>query len=1032
MAATAQMQWTLSEHESQATLKAWRDNLMCFLSQEEIFRPFLLPGVTWGKKTKRNPFRSFTGSDAASKTTILELILLRIAVFAPVLSRHTIVKNSTSLNCIWDSLCLYYGLDNFSEPNVSLAQSSHQQSCKLYSGQYQTAPVPQETAQVQQDTIEHSENAPTSFTVHLSQSALVDDRIDQLRSSNLVTETPSTVASSPQPTEEYIEIPVDPHAGSSTSATNTFSESGVELCRQEMDDMAVQREEHSPFSSHLVFDSPELDLHLHLHPVKSSPQEDHHLDQFPGNHNTTHSHEQPEISPFLLSSSVQKHEPELSVHDVEDLVTESISEETPNPIDKLSFEPASEELPRSNKTEAFEPEKEEEEQISPEWTYDRDPEEEEEEEQISLECTYDRDPDETKEEQITAECSYDRDQDKCDDLNMSPLVMTVMTKPEDQHLTEEIGRLKPADTKEMNNSFAGKIPKPKTKDFITQPELLDVLNTPIRAPLHSNATEESGIRHGLPTGNPSTATETSYTKPLAEPIIPKDHLLEQFPRDHENRVNYSLLSSSPVSSYSSKYLYHHPVKSPQQDLFPEQDVFPEPFHRDCHPSQVHQRRMSASAVSLLSTESQIYLTDARSMKRPDSAARDSDKVSNAKDELPNTVHTNKHAELQHTALTIQGNKVKQDPELTMDIAGNHATEPTADDLLRPTQKESFEPITHKPLKPVKCKECIEYLQIEDVCATKVPKLKIQRLTEKSEHFKHTNAEEQVVKPLAEELLSPEKVDAGALIPEPKEIPIEPAIVHLPETKSKLPKAIENPEPKKSTAEEPVKTLPAQVSLPEQQHKEILPKVPRPINMRLILSPKKKGHNSQFSRYKLVDPELQAILDKFDVKVIPPDSSRTWLPTGSVCPSDQTPAAQDIREIGIKDVHISHFDSDKTSTSGTSILAVSDSHDTGALDSPILFLVCLFHLRGDHIVSTPGDDIYHCETESTDTQPLLSQTHDESSSFEIIYPPYSPSVAQPRSFGQIGHISTRSSDSQPQASATEYVVLSALHQALGIG
>ena len=34
------------------------------------------------------------------------------------------------------------------------------------------------------------------------------------------------------------------------------------------------------------------------------------------------------------------------------------------------------------------------------------------------------------------------------------------------------------------------------------------------------------------------------------------------------------------------------------------------------------------------------------------------------------------------------------------------------------------------------------------------------------------------------------------------------------------------------------------------------------------------------------------------------------------------------------------------------------------------------------------------------------------------------------FGQIGHISTRSSDSQPQASATEYVVLSALHQAQG--
>ena len=57
MAATEQMQWTLSEHESQTTLKAWKDNLMCFLSQEEIFRPFLLPGVTWAKKDQEEPIQ---------------------------------------------------------------------------------------------------------------------------------------------------------------------------------------------------------------------------------------------------------------------------------------------------------------------------------------------------------------------------------------------------------------------------------------------------------------------------------------------------------------------------------------------------------------------------------------------------------------------------------------------------------------------------------------------------------------------------------------------------------------------------------------------------------------------------------------------------------------------------------------------------------------------------------------------------------------------------------------------------------------
>ena len=226
-----------------------------------------------------------------------ELILLRIAVFAPVLSRHTIVKNSTSLNSIWDSLCLYYGLDNLSEPNILLAQSSHQQSCKLYSGPSQIAPAPQETSQAQQDTIEHSENAPTSFTVHLSQSVPVHECIDQLRSPNLVRETSSTVVPSPQPNEEYI----DPPAGNSTTATKTFTESCADLCRQEMDDLPVHREEYSSVSSCLVFDSSELDLYLH--PVKFSSQVDYHLDLFPESHNTTHSHQQPEIAPFLLSSS---------------------------------------------------------------------------------------------------------------------------------------------------------------------------------------------------------------------------------------------------------------------------------------------------------------------------------------------------------------------------------------------------------------------------------------------------------------------------------------------------------------------------------------------------------------------------------------------------------------------------------------------------------------------------------------------------------------------------------------------------------
>ena len=62
MAATAQKQWTLSEHESSTTLEAWKTNLMQSLSTEEAFSPFLQPNATWKKKTKKNPLRGFTGT----------------------------------------------------------------------------------------------------------------------------------------------------------------------------------------------------------------------------------------------------------------------------------------------------------------------------------------------------------------------------------------------------------------------------------------------------------------------------------------------------------------------------------------------------------------------------------------------------------------------------------------------------------------------------------------------------------------------------------------------------------------------------------------------------------------------------------------------------------------------------------------------------------------------------------------------------------------------------------------------------------
>ena len=71
------------------------------------------------------------------------------------------------------------------------------------------------------------------------------------------------------------------------------------------------------------------------------------------------------------------------------------------------------------------------------------------------------------------------------------------------------------------------------------PESRDILNFPVRAPLHSNLTEESGIIHGLPTGEPITATETSYFEPLAQPSI-------LIPDDLPDRAAISLLPKSSL------------------------------------------------------------------------------------------------------------------------------------------------------------------------------------------------------------------------------------------------------------------------------------------------------------------------------------------------------------------------------------------------------------------------------------------------------------------------------------------------------
>jgi len=75
---------------------------------------FLAEGITWGKKTRTEPLRGSTddGEDVAKtsrlnaqqKVNFLELMLGQIANYCPIISRNTLVKNSTSIQSIWNTI----------------------------------------------------------------------------------------------------------------------------------------------------------------------------------------------------------------------------------------------------------------------------------------------------------------------------------------------------------------------------------------------------------------------------------------------------------------------------------------------------------------------------------------------------------------------------------------------------------------------------------------------------------------------------------------------------------------------------------------------------------------------------------------------------------------------------------------------------------------------------------------------------------------------------------------------------------------
>ena len=106
----APKQWCLSTVETINSFEIWKQNLLYTLSLDSNFAPFLADGVQWLKKTRARPLRRLENDGDSvpltrrlsthQKVNFLELMLSQIANYCPIVSRSTLVKNSTSLKYI--------------------------------------------------------------------------------------------------------------------------------------------------------------------------------------------------------------------------------------------------------------------------------------------------------------------------------------------------------------------------------------------------------------------------------------------------------------------------------------------------------------------------------------------------------------------------------------------------------------------------------------------------------------------------------------------------------------------------------------------------------------------------------------------------------------------------------------------------------------------------------------------------------------------------------------------------------------------
>ena len=105
--------YKLSKTETIASFEAWKHNQLYNLMADPVFKDLMASTTSWSKKGVANrglvADTAAGGKTAEAKCQTLNLMLDQIANWCPFISRTFLVKQSTSLNDVWQKIREHYG-----------------------------------------------------------------------------------------------------------------------------------------------------------------------------------------------------------------------------------------------------------------------------------------------------------------------------------------------------------------------------------------------------------------------------------------------------------------------------------------------------------------------------------------------------------------------------------------------------------------------------------------------------------------------------------------------------------------------------------------------------------------------------------------------------------------------------------------------------------------------------------------------------------------------------------------------------------